>query len=81
MSYHHLTASEKCHIYGLHVEKTSVTDITKNTGQNKGTIGRELRRNRGQRSYRSAQAKELAQERHKNCANAPQIAPSVWSLA
>lgn len=78
MSYHHLTASERCHIYELRVEKTSITDIARITGRNKGTISRELRRNRGQRSYRPAQADRLAQERQKNCANGLRIGPALW---
>lgn len=81
MSYHHLTASERCHIYELNVEKTSITEIARLIGRNKGTVSRELRRNRGQRGYRPGQAGRLAQDRQKNCANGPRVAPEVWRAA
>ncbi len=78
MSYHHLTAVERCHIYELHVEKRPLTAIAQLTGRDKSTISRELRRNRGQRGYRPRQADGFAQARQKNCANGPRISPSVW---
>ena len=81
MSYHHLTAVERCHIYELHVEKTPLTEIARRTGRDKSTISRELRRNRGQRGYRPRQADGFAQARQKNCANGPRIFPSVWEAA
>ena len=81
MSYHHLTALERCHIYELHVEKVALSEIARQVGRNKSTISRELRRNIGQRGYRPGQAERLARSRQKNCANAPRVSPTVWSAA
>ena len=78
MSYHHLTTEERCHIYELHVEKVTITEIARRLGRNKGTISREMRRNRGQRGYRPAQAQRLAAFRQKNCANGRRVDPALW---
>ena len=81
MSYHHLTAVERCHIYELHVEKRSLTEIARQTRRDKSTISRELRRNQGQRGYRPRQADGFAQARQENCANGLRIQPDVWEAA
>ena len=80
MSYHRLTTAERCHIYELHVQKASVTEIAGRLGRDEGTISRELRRNRGQRGYRPAQAQRLAVFRQRNFANGRRVDPAVWPL-
>ena len=81
MSYHHLTAEERSHIYELHVHKTSVTEIARLTGRDKATISRELRRNQDQRGYRAGQAERFARGRQRNCANGPRVSSEVWEAA
>ena len=81
MSYHHLTAEERSHIYELYVQKTSVREIARQTGRDKATISRELRRNQGQRGYRAGQAERFARCRQRKCANGPRVSPEVWKAA
>lgn len=79
MAYSHLTAEERNHIYELKVEGENVTSIAAALNRDKSTISRELRRNRGQRGYRPAQAQVMSQERALGSANGRRIDPQVWA--
>lgn len=81
MPYAHLTDDERYHIYEHHVEGLTVTEIGRRVGRDKSTISRELRRGRGERGYRPAQAIRKSQERAKQSANGPRVDPAVWAAA
>ena len=63
MSYHQLTKGERNQIYALLQEDVSQCRIAMIMERDSSTIGREIRRNRGQRGYRPKQAQRKAQER------------------
>ena len=65
MLYSQLTEVERNQIYVLLQEDTPNTRIAVILGKDASTIGREIRRNRGQRGYRPRQADKKAQERRK----------------
>ena len=48
--------------------------------RHKTTIGRELQRNRGKRSYRPKQAHEFSLERKQACQNGPRVAAQTWRV-
>jgi IS30 family transposase len=79
MSYTQLTREQRYQIYALMKAGHDQTRIATLLGCHKSTISREVRRNRGQRSYRPHQAHELAQARHL-AASRPRITPATWSL-
>lgn len=63
--YSQLTEGERNQIYALLQEDTPNTRIAAILGRGVSTIGREIRRNRGQRGYRPRQANQKAQERRR----------------
>lgn len=63
-TYTHLTQEERYHIQTMRKQKVSLGDIAKGMGRNKGTISRELNRNKGQCGYRYQQADRMAKQRH-----------------
>jgi len=63
MLYNQLTEVERNQIYVLLQEDVSLSRIAEILGRDSSTIGREIRRNRGQRGYRPRQAHRKAQER------------------
>ena len=65
MKYHQITQEERYQIYALKKEGLSQTAIAKNLSRDKGTISRELRRNKGLKGYRPKQAEEMAKDREK----------------
>lgn len=65
MKYHQITQEERYQIYALKKEGLSQTAIAKNLSRDKGTISRELKRNKGLKGYRPKQADEMAKEREK----------------
>ena len=73
MTYTHLTQAERCQIEILRKAKHNQSDIAALLGRDKSCISRELRRNQGQRGYRSKQAHSLAQIRQQACANGPRV--------
>ena len=73
MTYTHLTQAERCQIEILRKAKHNQSDIAALLGRDKSCISRELRRNQGQRGYRSKQAHSLAQTRQQACANGPRV--------
>jgi len=65
MKYQQITQEERYQIYALKKEGLSQTAIAKNLSRDKGTISRELKRNKGLKGYRPKQADEMAKEREK----------------
>jgi IS30 family transposase len=59
----HLTAEERYTISALHRNKIGNNEIARQLGRDKGTISRELKRNKGLRGYRPKQAQAKATER------------------
>ena len=77
MSYTQLTREQRYQIYALMKEGHSQTQIARNLGVHKATIGRELSRNLGGRGYRPKQADELAQARQQQRVK-PRITFAQW---
>lgn len=80
MTYTHLTQAERYQIEILRKAKHTQSDIAALLGRDKSCISRELRRNRGQRGYRSKQAHSIAQTRRELCANGPRVEEKTWAL-
>jgi transposase, IS30 family len=80
MTYKHLTQDERYHIYEARLNKLTITEIARQLGRSKSTISREVKRNKGARGYRPAQAQSMADMRSLNCANAPRVPESTWCL-
>jgi IS30 family transposase len=80
MAYTHLTQTERYQIEILCKATHTQTQIAELLGRHKSSISRELRRNHGQRGYRSKQAHSLAQTRREACANGPRIESRTWEL-
>jgi transposase, IS30 family len=59
----HLTFEERGFLYRSKKKGKSKTEIAELMGRHPSTIGRELKRNAGQRGYRPKQAQRLAEER------------------
>lgn len=80
MSYTHLTVEERYQIYALMGKQCTVSDIGEALGRDKGTISRELKRNRGGKGYRPKQAQALAEVRRQETHNARQIPFKIWAI-
>ena len=65
MQYSQLTEEERNQIYGLLQDNVPYRRIARIVNKDPSTIGREIRRNRGQRGYRPRQANQKAVERRK----------------
>ena len=78
MAYKHLAQEQRYQISVLLKTGHSQTEIAVIIGVNKSTVGRELRRNRGQRGYRPKQAHRLAQERRRKAIR-KRISDQAWS--
>jgi len=63
MKYHQLTQEERYQIYALKKAGLSNIGIAKELKRDKSTIGRELKRNKGQKGYRPKQAEFFAKKR------------------
>jgi IS30 family transposase len=59
-SYHHLTYDQRCQIYILKSRGDTASSIANILNVHHSTIGRELKRNKGERGYRHQQAQEKA---------------------
>jgi transposase, IS30 family len=59
----HLTAEERCIISALHRNEIGNNEIARQLNRDKGTISREINRNRGLRGYRTKQAQTKAIDR------------------
>jgi IS30 family transposase len=78
MSYTQLTREQRYQIYALKKADHSQTEMASIIGCHKSTIGRELKRNGGQRGYRPKQAQELSLSR-KLSAHQPRIQRATWA--
>lgn len=79
--YTQLTPEERYQIYGLKQAGFSPAQIARQLGRARCTIGRELRRNSGQRGYRPTQAQRQALQRRQERATAPRqntITEATW---
>jgi transposase, IS30 family len=80
MNYNHLTWDERYHIEELKREGFCQAEIAKKLGRSRATISRELRRNIGERGYRTKQAHEKAQKRlsERGSSNVKRINRITW---
>jgi IS30 family transposase len=78
MTYTHLTQEERYQIHDLQHQGLSLVEIAQQLDRHASTIGRELRRNAGQRGYRPAQAHEKASSRQTSRRNARQFSSAQW---
>ena len=79
MSYHHITSEERYQIYSLLKAGWSQADIAEEMRRHPSTIGRELKRNCGQKGYRPEQANGFAHGRQSQSAdNAECISATSW---
>lgn len=65
MSYTRVTEAERSQIYALRQAGKGNNEIARLIGRDRGTVSREVRRNRGERGYRWQQAHRQAAERAK----------------
>jgi IS30 family transposase len=75
--YSHLTQAERYQISSLLKANCSRTEISNILNRHKSTIGREIKRNTGQRGYRPKQADKFAIERKSN--NATKLTDFCWA--
>jgi IS30 family transposase len=75
--YTQLTQEQRYQIYALMKAGLNQTQTAAIVGVDKSTIGRELRRNTGQRGYRPQQAHQFCLQRRQQKAQ-PRIASSTW---
>src|SRR5258708_1482860 len=80
MNYTHLTQSERYQIAILNKAGHDRGEIARVMNRHASTISRELRRNRGQRSYRPKQTHEFSQARLQACENGPRISDQTWAF-
>ena len=78
MNYTHLTQNERYQIAILSKAGHDKSDIAKVMNRHKSTIGREMKRNRGQRGYRPKQALEFSLARMRASENGSRIAAETW---
>ena len=81
MTYQHLSQIERYQIFTLMKTGQNQTQIAQFLGRSKSTISREVRRNRGLRGYRPAQAQRHCEVRSLCSRNARRICPEVWQEA
>ena len=78
MNYKQLTENERYQIYALKKAGHSQIEIAHLLERNPPTISRELRRNKGLRGYRPAQAHRLAQSRQREALKAIKVTDEIW---
>lgn len=79
MSYTQLTREQRYQIYALKKAGHTQTATAAIVGVHKSSVSRELRRNRGRRSYRPGRAHELAEARRR-AAHRPRISEQTWVM-
>lgn len=77
-SYSQLTQEQRYQIYALRKAGFSKAAIARELQVHPSTIGRELRRNQGERGYRPKQAQQKAQGRCRARHNATRITAATW---
>jgi len=78
MSYKQLTRIQRYQIYALLKTGQNQATVAKVLNVHRSTISRELRRNKGQRGYRPAQAHYIAIKRHYK--HIPKITMADWAI-
>ena len=81
MTYQHLSQIERYQIFTLMKAGQNQSQIAQFLGRSKSTISREVRRNRGLRGYRPAQAQRFSDSRSLESRNARRICPTIWHEA
>jgi IS30 family transposase len=76
-TYRQLTQEQRYQIFALKKTGHSRSEIAAVIGVHKSTVGRELKRNHGQRGYRAQQAQSLAIERRQK--GTPRINTETWA--
>ena len=79
MNYTHLTQHERYQIAILSKAGHDQSEIAQVMNRHKSTIGREMKRNRGDRGYRPKQAHSFSQARMRACVNSPRISAETWA--
>lgn len=79
MSYTQLTREQRYQIYALKKAGHTQAETAALVGVHESTISRELRRNRGGRSYRPGRAHELAAARRR-ATHGPRISEQTWEV-
>ena len=77
--YTQLTQEQRYDIYGLMKADKTQSEIAQELKVDASTISREIRRNKGERGYRPAQAHQKAKARQLSKVH-PLICASTWSL-
>jgi IS30 family transposase len=80
MTYTHLTQDERYQIAILAKAGHDQSSIAQVMNRHISTIGREMKRNRGERGYRPKQAQEFSQARMRACENGPRVADDTWAV-
>lgn len=78
--YTQLTQEQRYQIYAFLKAGFLQSDIACEIGVHKSTIGRELRRNRGQRGYRPKQAHSMAVQRRREANKVIKMTPEIIAL-
>ena len=78
MKYHQLTENERYQIYALMKAGLTQKQIAEELDRDPATISRELKRNRGLKGYRPAQAQRLSDTRRSTAAKSIKITDEVW---
>lgn len=78
MTYTQITEAQRYQIYALKKMKHTQSAIAQAIGVHRSTVGRELKRNTGQRGYRPKQAHQLALARRVKAK--PRITAATWEL-
>lgn len=78
MKYHQLTENERYQIYVLMKAGLTQKQIAEELDRDPATISRELKRNRGLKGYRPAQAQRLSDTRRSRAAKSIKITDDVW---
>ena len=76
-TYRQLTQEQRYQIYALRKTKHPLSEIAEVIGVHQSSVSRELKRNRGKRSYRPQQAQKLAVERRPKAI--PRITARIWA--
>ena len=76
--YNHLTLVERYQIYNLKQVGKSNIEIGKIIGVHKSTIGRELKRNKGEEGYKAEEAEKKGSERKRQAHRGGRINKETW---
>ena len=78
--YNQITVEERYHIYAYKKAGFCPAEIAQMLGRHKGSIYRELNRNKGERGYRPNQANEKASHRRQTACKAVKMTPELVKL-